>query len=82
MKLTESNLSCYREILEAKEHKSYSRRRWIDKENEISMSLLLCPREPLDDLGDKMSRYLGFAIADGLDRFGEKRFVVFRFYIS
>ena len=79
MKLTESILGCHRELLEAKGLKSYSRRRQIDKENGISTSLLLCPREPLDDLGDKLSRYPDFAVADGLDRFGEKRITVFRF---
>ena len=46
---------------------------------EKGTSELLCPCESLDDFGHEMSRYPGFAIIDGLDRFGEKWLAVFRF---
>jgi hypothetical protein len=50
--------------------------------NGISTSVRLSPRELLDDFGYKMSRHPGFAIVDGLDRFGEERVAVFRFKVS
>ena len=85
MKLTESILGSNREIHGAKWLKTCMKRWRFDLwressyRNGIGMSVLLSPREPLDDLGYKMSRYPGFAVADGLDRFGEKRVAVFCF---
>jgi len=41
------------------------------------MMVLLRACESLDDFGREVSWYSGFAIADGLDRFGKNWFAVF-----